>query len=119
MSAPTQGTTRQFQFDREQLGALAESNREAYATASPFPHIVVDDLLPEGVLEAVLAEFPKPREADWFAFDSPLERKLATKDDSTMGEATRHLLAELNSASFIDFLERLTEIEGLVPDPHF
>src|SRR5204862_75715 len=49
---------------------------------------------------------------------SPLERKLATKDDSTMGDATRRLLAELNSAAFVDFLERLTGIEGLVPDPH-
>ena len=36
-----------------------------------------------------------------------------------MGEATRHLLAELNSAPVIAFLERLTGIEGLVPDPHF
>jgi hypothetical protein len=71
------------------------------------------------VLDGILAEFPDPRQADWFAFDSPLERKLATKDDSTMGSATRHLLGELNSAPFIDFLERLTGIEGLVPDPHF
>ena len=67
----------------------------------------------------MLAEFPSPQGADWFAFDSALERKLATRDDSTMGAATRHLLAQLNSATFIDFLECLTGIEGLVPDPHF
>jgi 2-oxoglutarate-Fe(II)-dependent oxygenase superfamily protein len=79
----------------------------------------MDDFLPEHALDEVLAEFPSPHGADWFAFDSPLERKLATKDDSTMGPATRHLLGELNSAAFIDFLERLTGIEGLVPDPHF
>jgi len=79
----------------------------------------MDDFLPEAVLDDVLAEFPRPRDADWFAFDSPLERKLATKDDAAMGAATRHLLAELNSSAFLDFLERLTGIEGLVPDPHF
>jgi hypothetical protein len=107
-----------LRFDRGQLLALADSRREAYASARPFPHVVIDELLPESVLDGVLAEFPSPREADWFAFDSPLERKLATKDDSTMGPVTRHLLAELNSAPFIDFLERLTGIEGLVPDPH-
>ena len=78
----------------------------------------MDEFLPEGVLDGVLTEFPRPQDADWFAFDSPLERKLATKDESTMGPATRQLLAELNSAAFIDFLERLTGIEGLVPDPH-
>ena len=50
--------------------------------------VLLADFLPEAVLDEVLAEFPKPEGADWFAFDSPLERKLATKDDSAMGEAT-------------------------------
>jgi hypothetical protein len=112
-------TTETFRFDREHLASLADAEREAYAAGHPFPHIVIDDFLPDGVLDEVLAEFPKPQQAEWFAFDSPNERKLATKDDSTMGPATRHLLAELNSAAFIDFLERLTGIEALVPDPHF
>jgi hypothetical protein len=112
-------TSERFHFDRQQLFPLADRMREAYASGHPFPHTVIDDLVPDQVLSEALAEFPQPQGADWMAFDSPLERKLATKDDSTMGEATRHLLAELNSAPFIDFLERLTGIEGLVPDPHF
>src|SRR4051812_40771290 len=119
MSTPSSSTTQAFQFAREQLGALAESKRDAYAAAAPYPHAVMDDFLPEEVLDEVLAEFPDPRGADWFAYDSPLERKLATKDDSTMGPATRRLLAELNSSAFVEFLERLSGIEGLVPDPHF
>lgn len=98
---------------------MAGSKHEAYAAGNPYPHIVMDDFLPPAVLEGVLAEFPKPKEAEWHAFDSATERKLATKDDSVMGPATRHLLAELNSSAFIDFLERLTGIDGLVPDPHF
>jgi hypothetical protein len=119
MSTAIQTGSEGFQFDRQRLATVADSKREAYGSARPFPHAVIDYFLPEGVLDGVLAEFPSPREADWFAFDSPLERKLATKDDSTMGPATRHLLAELNSAPFVDFLEHLTGIEGLVPDPHF
>jgi hypothetical protein len=107
-----------FQLDRDRLMALAERTREAYAAASPYPHAVMDDFLPEEILDAVLAEFPAPAEVDWLAFDSPLERKLATNSHAAMGPATRHLLAELNSSAFIDFLERLTGIEGLVPDPH-
>jgi Rps23 Pro-64 3,4-dihydroxylase Tpa1-like proline 4-hydroxylase len=119
MSTPVRSAPGRFHFEREHLASLAESRREAYAAAQPFPHVVIDDFLPDEVLDDVLAEFPSPQQADWFAFDSPTERKLATKDDSTMGEATRHLLAELNSAPVIDFLERMTGIEGLVPDPHF
>src|SRR3954453_22539538 len=117
MSTPVQSTA-DFRFDREQLTALAEDRRETYASAHPYPHMVFDDFLPEGVLDPVLAEFPSPKGADWFAFDSATERKLATKDDTIMGPATRHLLAELNSGTFIDFLERLTGIDGLIPDPH-
>jgi 2-oxoglutarate-Fe(II)-dependent oxygenase superfamily protein len=119
MSTSSESTTQLFQFDREQLGTLAERHREAYAAGNPYPHIVMDDFLPEEVLDEVLTEFPDPRGADWFAFESPNERKLATKDDTTMGPATRHLLAELNSSAFVEFLEKLTGIEGLVPDPHF
>lgn len=119
MTAQAQTAATRFHFDREQLLTLADSRREAYASASPYPHTFFDDFLPPDVLDEVLAEFPRADEADWFAFNSPTERKLATKDDSIMGEATRHLLAELNSGPFIDFLERLTGIEGLVPDPHF
>jgi hypothetical protein len=119
MTIPTTSAPEHFRFDRDQGLRVAEGKRAEYASARPFPHIAIDGLLPAEVLDGVLAEFPSPRQAEWFEFDSPLERKLATKDDATMGDVTRHLLAELNSAPFIDFLERLTGIEGLVPDTHF
>lgn len=119
MSTRIDGGALGYRADRDELLALADARREVYASASPFPHAVLDDLLPPVVLDAVLSEFPDPRQGDWFAFESSTERKLASKDDSSMGPATRHLLAELNSGAFIDFLERLTGIEGLVPDPGF
>jgi hypothetical protein len=119
MTAPAQSAAPRFHFDRVQLLALADGKSEAYQAAKPFPHTVIDEFLAPEVLDEVLAEFPNAEDKEWFAFDSPLERKLASNDDSTMGEATRHLLAEFNSAPFIDFLQRLTGIEGLVPDPHF
>lgn len=119
MGTGTEGRALEFRFERDQLLALADSRREGYAAARPYPHAVMDDFLPGGVLDDVLAEFPNPKEVEWQTFDSPTERKLASKDDSVMGPATRHLLAELNSGAFIDFLQRLTGIDGLVPDPHF
>ena len=36
-----------------------------------------------------------------------------------MGDNTRALLYYLNSSTFITFVEKLTSIEGLIPDPHF
>ena len=89
MSTSAADSALAFRFDRDELLALADARREAYAAARPYPHAVMDDFLPERVLDDVLAEFPSPKGADWQAFDSPTERKLATKDDSAMGPATR------------------------------
>ena len=35
-----------------------------------------------------------------------------------MGSRSRHLFGQLNSATFLGFLETLTGIDGLIPDPH-
>lgn len=108
-----------FYFDRQQLLDLAVARRGDYRAARPFPHIVLDDFLPEEMLDAVLEEFPAPGGEGWIRFQSENERKLASVGDEGMGDHTRHLLAQFNSAAFIDFLQDLTGIAGLVPDPYF
>ena len=100
------------------LPALGDRQHATYAAADPFPHIVLDDFLPAELAEEVLAEFPSPEQLRWWSFDSPQERKLATADDAVMGSRSRELFSQLNSARAIDFLERLTGIAGLLPDPH-
>ena len=112
-------TRRRFLFDARALGSVAAERHDEYVSARPFPHVVLDGLLNEDMLHEVLAEFPTPNDAMWRSFDSPLERKLATNESWQAGEATARVLAELNSGPFIDFLENLTGIKGLTPDPHF
>ena len=112
-------STLMFRFDSDYLNDLAIKYREDYAKAKPFPHIVIDNFLPEFVLENVLNEFPKPGEIDWQKFANNAEKKLAAKHERYMGDATRLLLYQLNSSTFISFLESLTGIDGIVPDPHF
>jgi len=107
-----------FQFDRASLRAQAESLKSSWSSASPFPHIVVDNLFPPEVLDAVLCEYPEPEDVDWQRFNAPTEVKLAIADTSQMGPVTRHLLNELNGQVFIEFLETVTGIKGLIPDPH-
>ena len=106
-------------LDRDRLLALAEELAPSYAAAVPFPHIVIDDFLPSGVVSALVDEFPGPADAEWLEFDSPRERKLASLDETYMGSVTRRVLAELNSATAIEFLQTLTGIPGLVADRHF
>ncbi|KOG34322.1 proline hydroxylase [Streptomyces resistomycificus] len=101
------------------MAPLADSRREEFRTAEPFPHVVVDDFLPEWVADQVVGEFPKPGDVPWQRFDRATSKKLASEGDEFIGEFTRHLMAQFNSAAFLGFLEQLTGVEGLVPDPYF
>jgi Rps23 Pro-64 3,4-dihydroxylase Tpa1-like proline 4-hydroxylase len=109
----------QFRFESAYLQGLAHQYQQAYAQAQPFPHVVIDNFLPEPILAAVLAEFPTPEQIQWQSFQNKAEKKLASKDEQQMGDATRFLLYQFNSSTFISFLEELTGIRGIIPDPHF
>lgn len=114
----TAGPGHGYSIDPDELMARARRLRPQYVSAAPFPHIVIDDFFPEEALLPILDEFPRPKQVDWQRFDSPNERKLALRDERQMGPATRQLMWELNSQVFVEFLEELTGIEGLIPDPH-
>ncbi len=109
-----------FYFDTEKLDALAQDLHSKYTQAEPFPHIVIDNFMSEPALEAVLKEFPKPHMPVWRTYDKEQkEKKLSLEDDVSMGDTTRHILSQFNAATFVNFLEKLTGIQGLIPDPHF
>jgi Rps23 Pro-64 3,4-dihydroxylase Tpa1-like proline 4-hydroxylase len=108
-----------FDFDAASLIERAARLSDVYRNASPFPHVVIDDFLPRQVIDAVLGEFPNARGLDWQRFRSTEEVKLASNEVSRMGPATRHLLAQFNSSAMCGFLERLTGIGNVIPDPHF
>jgi hypothetical protein len=114
-----QETSPAFQLERSTMLSLGDQLAAKFQHASPFPHIVVDDIFPATLLDEVLSEYPEPEEVLWQSFDLPTEVKLALADTERMGPTTRHLLAEFNGQVFIDFLERLTGIDGLIPDPHY
>lgn len=107
-----------FRFNRHDLLGMADRLKEEWEAATPFPHIVVDNLFPAEVLDAVLAEYPEPEDVDWQRFDAPTEVKLAISDTTQLGSVTRHLFNELNDQVFVEFLEKVTGIRGVIPDPH-
>lgn len=108
-----------FVLDPEQLMPLANELASKYSAAEPFPHVVIDGLLSGDVLRQVAADFPNADEIDWHRSANPRQQKLATEDETQLGDSARWLLYQLNSATFMKFLEVLTGIEGLIPDPYF
>jgi len=112
-----------FFFDADMFAQAGEKYRAAFLAAKPFPHIVIDDLFPDELLEQVISEVPSPdewrRNPEWRDANRADAKKLMVNRSWMLGSATRHILSEFNSAVFINFLEELTQIPGLVPDPHF
>ncbi|MFL6253455.1 MAG: 2OG-Fe(II) oxygenase [Pyrinomonadaceae bacterium] len=108
-----------FILDQDRLARLSAEHRDAYSSAAPFPHVVIDDFLPAETLRPVADSFPKPGEVAWQVFDNPRQKKLAFDDERRITAAALWLLYQLNSARFMEFLEHLTGIEGLIPDPYF
>jgi hypothetical protein len=109
-----------FYFDTKKLAMIAAEKRPLYRAGVPFPHIVMDNLIPPEVLEAVLKEFPAPNDIDWRTFrDAEQNGKLAAERDDLIGPMTRHLLSQMNAAGFMEFLDGITSIDGLIPDPYF
>lgn len=100
------------------LNQIAEERASEYNNADPFPHMVFDDLFPEEFLKKVAAEFPEQNDPTWDVFENNREKKLASRGDEQLGPYARALISNLNSGTFISFLEKLTGIQGLVADPH-
>jgi hypothetical protein len=100
------------------LEKLAASNRKKYIEGNPFPHIYLDNVFPEHALNKVLEEFPGANDMHWHRFRNEQEKKLALKDERNYGAYTRHFINSLNSRAFLDFLEKLTGIDALIPDPY-
>ena len=113
-------------FDYARLMAFAEQNAARYAAADPFPHIVIDGFIPEALVRHVAARFPDLRERPGQeAVSATMDdgrpaqaRKRWISRESAVDLAIRCLYWELNSGSFLGFLERLSGIPALLPDPY-
>ena len=99
-----------------------------YKHSSPFAHIVLDQLFPDEVMQAVANEFPKDHQHlrdngnelhyGWKSTNDDLNQlnKFYLSEDDKMLSATKVILGHLRSSSFIFFLEKLTGIENLFTD---
>lgn len=115
-----------FEFEIHTLEKLATTNAPSYARAAPFPHIVIDDFLPTSVAKYAERKFPKPTSNIWL--DWKVRNTEHQPRKMGIGHASRlvgvapgimNLLHVFNSYPFINFLEKMTGISKLLPDPYF
>lgn len=98
--------------------AAGKDASEAYRSRQPYPHGGFDDFLPPEILERVREELQQLPEAET-SFDRPQEKLKTSYIPERLPQYTRQLFYALNSRPFIQFLENLTGIKGLIPDPYF
>lgn len=105
-------------LDSDTARAAAAPHAEAYQSATPYNHICIDDFFPPEVLRKVRTDLGQLPDAE-DSFDRAQERLKTSYIPERLPSYTKSLFYALNSRPFILFLETLTGIKGLIPDPYF
>src|ERR1700722_19468475 len=107
-----------FWFCDPGSGKIGDQFYHRYLAAEPFPHIVLDDFLGEQLADLCLREFPQRPSAGTGYARQQENKKLEFKPE-ILSPSLRALFYSFNSIPFVEFLENLTGIKGLIPDPYF
>jgi hypothetical protein len=90
--------------------------RVRYADADPYPHIVLDDVLPCDVYARAAGEFGIAPDESWTNYLHVNEKKFGNQRPDTWGPTLQAVARAFTGVRFIRFLERLTDIDGLLAD---
>jgi hypothetical protein len=109
-----------LQLSESEAAGLGALLADEYRNAQPYPHIVLDDFLPPGLAEKLLANFPHDAlESDRvfnINYGGHFKRQIAPESCNGF---VRELFHFFNSRPVLAFVEKLTGIEALLPDPYF
>lgn len=92
---------------------------QAYAQGQPFPHIVIDNFLPDEIYQAICNAFPGPEADFWDRYAYGYQTKLACNKVHLLPPILRSTLQTLNSGGFLEVIENMTGEKNLISDPHF
>lgn len=106
--------------DVESTRATGKTYAAQYQAAEPYNHICIDNFMPEDVLNRVIGDLSVLETLDAASsFDRAQERLKSSYIPERLPSYTKNLFYALNAKPFILFLEEMTGITGLIPDPYF
>jgi hypothetical protein len=94
-----------------------EGLRGMYASAEPFPHVVIDDFLPKDLALACAAAFPNPADEQWINYSHVNSSKWGLTDLEAIPNPLQDVIRLLNAGQFRDGLTAMTRIQHLLDDP--
>ena len=92
--------------------------QQEYIKAKPFPHLVIDDFLPNEFAQILENDCRKIYANINVSDGFQQNNKFTFNDWSLMPNSIMNSCAFFNSGNFLEFLESLTKIKGLVSDPY-
>lgn len=94
-----------------------KSKSEEFQNATPIRHLVLDGIIDQP--ELLSATFPDPQWPNWSPLSAEYEaKKYLCRELDVFPIELKNLIGELTSANFLKFLEDITGMYGLIPDPH-
>ena len=108
-----------FFFSETQPSAFRSILQQRYRVAEPFPHLVIDDFLPLEFIDSILAAFPDKSQATVSHSKAHQLHKRGYRPHTLGDNPCRHYLHLFNTPPVLQFLEEVTGINGLIPDPYF
>ena len=107
-----------LQLDTATARQIGGKYTDEYCSGEPYHHICIDNFLPTEVIDRVKKDLSELPESE-ASFSRAQENLKSSYNPDRLPEFTRHLFHSFNSRHFILFLEEMTGIKGLIPDPYF
>jgi hypothetical protein len=103
-------------FDLERCRRDVEPLARSFREATPFPHVVLDDCL--RLEPATIETFPDADWPHWHHLGHYEPGKMTCQDRRLIPEPWGSLIDELNAPAVLAFLEDVTGVPKLIPDPY-
>ena len=110
--------TESLLLETDTARSVGKQHADRYQSAQPYNHICIDNFLPESVVNHVASDLKKLPDAE-ASFSRAQENLKSSYNPERLPEYTRNLFHAFNSRPFILFLEEMTGITGLIPDPYY
>lgn len=109
-----------FSLDTALAKKIGSDLHDQYIQAEPFPHIVINNFLPDELINQILNNFPHEsveKEVNFeIGYAGQFKRQIPPLNCNSFN---RNLFAFLNSEPVLRFIESITGIDKLIPDPYF